>query len=613
MAEPTGKVYLVGSGIGDEAFLTLHGKHLIEQAEVLIYDALADEALLYLASPDCLQINVGKRGGQPSMRQSEINRLLVNYCQAGKQVVRLKSGDPFIFGRAQSEMQALQDANCPYEVIPGISSALAAPLLAGIPLTDPVLSRGFAVVTAHDVAALDWRSLAGMDTLVLLMAGRNLRDIINRLREERKSPKTPIAIIRWAGRSEQQIWDGVLSNILAKTAGETLSPCVMVIGEVVRLRRYFRPDPLPLGRQLDNNPAASEPPDVEQLTIDLSAAPPPVPTPAPTPTPTLTPPTPSPTPIPASSFPVTSPSTTMPPDLPPLPTPPSPHQPPTHQPPTPPAPSAPASPPPIPIGPLTGTTILVTRAATQAGGFTDLLHQRGAKVIEMPTLEIVPPSSWQGLDAAIGQLSTFQWLILTSTNAVDYFFQRLAANQLDNHALQGIKIAVVGEKTAQRLQAFDLQPDFVPPNYVADSLISRFPEVLAGQRILFPRVETGGRDVLVREFAAQGAEVVEVAAYESRCPLQADPLALDALRRNQVQVVTFASSKTVQHFCDLLEMADLDWRTWLNDLCIASIGPQTSRACDALLGRVDVEAKEHTLPGLLQAIERWGQANRVNR
>ena len=169
---------------------------------------------------------------------------------------------------------------------------------------------------------------------------------------------------------------------------------------------------------------------------------------------------------------------------------------------------------------------------------------------------------------------------------------------------------MVGEKTAQRLQAFDLQPDFVPPNYVADSLISRFPEVLAGQRILFPRVETGGRDVLVREFAAQGAEVVEVAAYESRCPLHADPLAVEALRQNQVQVITFASSKTVQHFCDLLETADLDWRTWLNDLCIASIGPQTSRACDALLGRVDVEAKEHTLPGLLQAIERWVQVNR---
>jgi uroporphyrinogen III methyltransferase/synthase len=158
---------------------------------------------------------------------------------------------------------------------------------------------------------------------------------------------------------------------------------------------------------------------------------------------------------------------------------------------------------------------------------------------------------------------------------------------------------VVGEKTASCLKQRCLQPDFIPPNFVADSLVEHFPEPLEGKKVLFPRVETGGREVLIKALTAKGAEVIEVAAYESRCPKAIAPTALDALQRHAVDVITFASSKTVQNFCQLLEAnggANLD------EVCIASIGPQTSKTCVSLLGRVDVEAEEYTLDGLFQSL-----------
>lgn len=234
-----GKVYLVGAGPGDVAYLTVKAYRLLAVAEVLVYDALVDSELLNCVPAECLKLDVGKRGGKPSTPQTEINQLLVKYCQGGKQVIRLKSGDPFIFGRCMAEIEALKIAGCDFEIIPGISSALAAPLLAKIPLTDPVLSRCFAVLTAHEIDALDWETLSGIETLVILMGGRNLAEIVNKLLRYGRSLITPIAIIRWAGTPSQQVWTGNLSDILAKTAGVSLSPAVIVIGEVVDLRDFI--------------------------------------------------------------------------------------------------------------------------------------------------------------------------------------------------------------------------------------------------------------------------------------------------------------------------------------------------------------------------------------
>lgn len=557
MTERTGKVYLVGAGPGNVAYLTVRAQHLLVEAQVLVYDALVDAQLLELVPDSCLKLDVGKRGGQPSTPQAEINQLLVEHCQQGKRVVRLKSGDPFIFGRSTSEIQALIAAGCAFEVVPGISSALAAPLLAGIPLTDPVMSRGFTVITAHEPDVLDWEALARMETLVILMGGRNLDEIVYQLHRYGRSLSTPVAAIRWAGTPQQQVWTATLGTIVEQTRGESLSPTVIAIGEVVGLREYLRSPDAPVveaglakmspeksDRRLNLPVQSSESSTQNSARVSLSDIP-----------------------MGSHSSQKTSSLTTQ-----------------------------------NSSQPLAGKTILVTRASGQSGEFCLRLQEEGATVIEMPTLEIGPASSWEELDNAIARLSDFDWLILTSTNGVDYFFQRLEAQNQDARALSGVKIAVVGKKTAQSLKQQGLQPDFIPPEFVADSLVEYFPEPLTGKKILFPRVETGGREVLVKELTAQGAEVAEVAAYQSRCAEAIAPAALDALQRQAVDVITFASSKTVQFFGQLVgEINKLP----LQGVCIASIGPQTSKTCLSLLGRVDVEAPEYTLDGLTQAIVQW--------
>lgn len=551
MTDSTGKVYIVGAGPGDMAYLTVRAQQLLSKAEVLVYDALVETQLLQLVPADCLKLDVGKRGGQPSTPQAEINQLLVEQCQRGKKVLRLKSGDPFIFGRSSSEVQTLIAAGCPFEVVPGISSALAAPLLVGIPLTDPVLSRCFAVVSAHEPAELDWEALARIDTLVILMGGRHLDEIVYQLqRHGRDLHSSPVAVIRDCGRPQQQVWLGTLADIVEKTASHSLSPAVIVIGEVVRLRDYLRlPDEK--GLQVEEGLQVSRL-KVETSNLQLSNPQP-------------------------SNLPTFQPSNQI----------------------------------------LAGKTVIVTRSVGQSSQFSDLLQQQGAKVIEMPALVIGPPSSWEQLDKAIANLSDFDWLILTSSNGIDYFFERLLTQGKDARALAGVKIAVVGKKTAQSLKACGLQPDFIPPDFVADSLIEHFPEPLESKKVLFPRVETGGREVLVKDLTAKGAEVTEVAAYESGCPAQMAPEALDALQKQIVDIITFASSKTVKHFFQLLETSlpgDSEQfptpKSRLQSVCIASIGPQTSNTCRQLLGRVDVEAEEYTLDGLTQVIVQWATDKR---
>ena len=267
--------------------------------------------------------------------------------------------------------------------------------------------------------------------------------------------------------------------------------------------------------------------------------------------------------------------------------------------------------------PLQGKTILVTRSTGQSSYFTQLLSTAGATVIEMPALEITAPSSWESLDCAIANLSTFDWLILTSSNAVNYFFDRLMEKGENAPNLGNIKIAVVGEKTAQSLKQRSLQPDFIPPNFVADSLVENFPEPLSGKKVLFPRVESGGREVLVKEFTAQGADVGEVAAYQSCCPSSIPSEAEFALQNHTIDIITFASSKTVKFFSQLLarrfakngdDNQSQVVKDFLQGVCIASIGPQTSKTCLSLIGRVDVEAEEYTLDGLTQGLIKWSIA-----
>ncbi|MBW4465334.1 MAG: uroporphyrinogen-III synthase [Pegethrix bostrychoides GSE-TBD4-15B] len=256
---------------------------------------------------------------------------------------------------------------------------------------------------------------------------------------------------------------------------------------------------------------------------------------------------------------------------------------------------------------LAHQTILVTRSTGQSRQFVQQLQQAGATVLELPAIQILPPSSWQALDQAIAQLDQFDWLILTSTNGVDAFFARLAAQDLSLAQLAHLKIAVVGQKTAAQLQANGRQPDFIPPDFVADALAEHFPGAATGLRLLFPRVETGGRELLVKALSAQGAIVTEVPAYQSGCTTVLPPEIATALQQQQITIVTFASSKTVACFHQLLQSAGISLDP---NCCIASIGPQTSLTCRDCLGRVDLEAAEYTLEGLTQAMIDWATQNR---
>jgi uroporphyrinogen III methyltransferase / synthase len=247
--ERKGKVYLVGAGPGDPGLLTLKGQRCLQRAEVVIYDYLANERLLGYAPPGAERIYVGKRAGEHSVPQDEINRLVIDRARRGQLVVRLKGGDPFIFGRGGEEAEALHAAGIPFEVVPGVTSAIAAPAYAGIPLTHRDLASSVAFVTGHpakEISDIDWRALVGVSSLVFLMGVKRLPEIVARLVKLGRDPETPIAVVRYGTWPAQETVTGTLHDIVARAQGMR-SPAVIVVGDVVRLREqlaWFETKPL---------------------------------------------------------------------------------------------------------------------------------------------------------------------------------------------------------------------------------------------------------------------------------------------------------------------------------------------------------------------------------
>lgn len=235
-----GKVYLVGAGPGDPGLLTVRGLELLRKAEVVVYDRLVNPVLLEEVPPRATRIFVGKLTGFHSLPQEEINDILIAHARRGLLVVRLKGGDPFIFGRGGEEAEALLQAGIPFEVVPGVSSAVAVPAYAGIPLTHRKLSSSFAVITGHEACkaepSVDWGHLAtAVDTLVILMGLKNLPVIVAKLLDHGRSPETPVALVRWGTTKEQETVTGTLADIIDKAA-VLQPPVVVVIGEVVTLK-----------------------------------------------------------------------------------------------------------------------------------------------------------------------------------------------------------------------------------------------------------------------------------------------------------------------------------------------------------------------------------------
>ncbi len=239
---PVGKVYLVGAGPGDPGLLTLKGKGLLECADVVVYDALVSPEILVAINPKAEKIHAGKRRGRHSLLQQQTTQLLIEKAKQHAIVVRLKGGDPFVFGRGGEEMQDLVEAGIPVEVVPGVTSGIAAPAYAGIPLTHRAHSSSVTFVTGHEAAGkyrpkVNWQAIArGSETIIIYMGVHNLPHIVTELTQAGLSEGTPVALIRWGTRPEQEELVGTLGTIIEQVeAAQFSAPAIAVIGNVVKL------------------------------------------------------------------------------------------------------------------------------------------------------------------------------------------------------------------------------------------------------------------------------------------------------------------------------------------------------------------------------------------
>ncbi len=276
----TGKVYLVGAGPGDPGLITVKGRECIETADVVIYDYLASPTLLQYAAAGAEQIYVGKKGGDHTLSQEGINDLIVEKAREGRIVTRLKGGDPFIFGRGGEEAEVLVAAGIPFEIVPGVTSAIAAPAYAGIPLTHRDYTSTLAFVTGHEdptkaETSIDWASLArGIGTLVFFMGVKNLPHITRNLMENGMAGETPVGLVRWGTTTRQRSVFGTLENIVERVRAAGLkAPSIIVVGNVVNLRdtlKWFENRPL-LGRRIVVTRAREQASDLVRRLSDMGA------------------------------------------------------------------------------------------------------------------------------------------------------------------------------------------------------------------------------------------------------------------------------------------------------------------------------------------------------
>ncbi len=252
---------------------------------------------------------------------------------------------------------------------------------------------------------------------------------------------------------------------------------------------------------------------------------------------------------------------------------------------------------------LSGKKIIITRSQDQLSDSHILFENKGADVYDLPSLIIGPPNDWTPVDDTLGEIDRFDWIIFSSANGVRNIEDRL--NQLDlslSEVSKRIKIAAVGRKTANLLNLIEANISFVPPQFVAESLIQHFPEMIQGLKFFIPRVQSGGRSLLAEAFRSKGSEVVEVAAYESCCPDHIPKKTLHALKKKNIDIITFTSGKTVINTKTLLKKYFGDnWYELVKDIKIVSIGPQTSLSCLKNIRKPDKEAEPYDLDGLVKA------------
>lgn len=493
-SRPAGAVYLVGAGPGDPGLMTLRGAELLASADVVVHDRLTGPGLLSLARPGAELVDVGKEADDRG-DQAGINRLLVDRATQGYQVVRLKGGDPFVFGRGGEEAMALATAGVPFEVVPGVTSAIAAPAYAGVPVTHRGMVTSFTVVAGHTGSlgpdSTNWEALAAAGgTIVVLMGAAHRAQVAERLMAGGRPATTPVLAVTWATQPEQSC---VRTTLGALAAAQVAPPATIVIGEVA-------------GLDLGGRTAAGA------------------------------------------------------------------------------------------RRPLWGRTVVVTRAAHQAPELSRGLRQAGARVVELPVIEVVaPPDGGSSLREAVGRVAggTYAWVVFSSANAVDHFFALVP----DARIMRDSLVAAVGPATAGALRRARIVPDLVPANHRSLGLVEAFPRPPGGggpkAAVLLPQAAEA-RPELSAGLAALGWDVDTVSAYATR-PLD---VPAEALRRaGEADAICFASPSAVASFVSQAAASGAAVPP-----VVVCIGPVTAAAATSRGLDVTSEASEQSVEGLVGAL-----------
>ncbi len=498
------KVYFVGAGPGDLELITLRGYALLQKADCVIYDGLVYPLLLECCRRKPELICVRKRTGAHSYRQDQINQLIVQKAQEYACVVRLKGGDPGMFGRAAEEIEACVRAGIDFEIVPGVTAATAAAEYCGFFLTDRAASSQVVFVTGREApekedSSIDWGLLGRFDgTIVFYMAMGNLESIARTLIENGKDPYTPTAVIENATLPTQRQAEAELSAIAGRCAEAGLSaPAIVVIGPTARIR-----------------------PETQWFA---------------------------------------------------------------HK-------------------PLFGTHVLITRDEEGNHLFSHKLYEQGAQVSFLDTIQTVSLIEQPSVAEALSQMSAYDWVVFTSSKGVRHTFKKLRHMGSDARLFGDVKIACIGRQTHGALLMHGLQSDLVPEKYtgscLARTLIER--DNLSGKKMLLLR-SAAAPDYLPAAFRQAGAEVTDVSVY-TVVAKQAAPETIaeirKALDKGRIDWIPFTSSSTVRSFFEQIDPQLVR----LSRARIVSIGPMTTEALSQLGMKADLEAAEHTIDGILDAL-----------
>ncbi len=495
------RVYFIGAGPGSALLLTQKARVLLDELSVFIVDHLVSTEILSLIPPGKKIINVGKYPGHHPMSQEDINEIILKEFRAEKAVGRLKGGDPVVFGRLGEEIEFLQRHNIPYEVVPGISSALACAAYSGFSLTKRRVSSKIYIVTGHkrkDEMELNFPGFDKESTYVILMPVGNLKNVISELISKGVPETSPVVIVQSAFRWGSKVIKCRLDQLLDVASVQNIRPpSVLIVGEATK-------------DKIDTN-----------YIHDI---------------------------------------------------------------------------------PLLGKRIVVTRPFIAAKRDIINLQLMGAEVVLLPCIRTGEPKDLTPLANSLKKIESFDWIIFTSANAIEPFFNKLFEFKKDTRALNGVKICAIGSATCDKLIEKGIKPDYVPTKFVAESILEELPKagIKKNDRILLPRTKMA-RSTLKEGLLKYGCLVEENETYTT---LKEEPhrIVIDRLLKEGCDYITFTSPSTVYNFFDILTE---EKARWLIDRSYpVSIGPVTTSALKRKGVKKLIQAETYTMQGLIEAIVR---------